>query len=360
MSEIKKLNLIEASLEEIENIVVNKLDCKKYVASQIFDFIHNKLEFDFDNFTNIKKDIRLKLPEYFEIPSIKCIKILESKDKETKKFLFSLNHKFLVETVLLMHDNRKTLCVSSQVGCALACDFCATGTMKFEKNLTAAEIVMQLYFVQKELRKTNEKVSNLVYMGMGEPFLNYDNVIKSINILNYEKGQNISKRNFTISTSGLAPQIEKLAEDEKQVHLAISLHAATDEVRNIIMPINKRYPLERLKESLIKYQELTKNRVSFEYILIKDFNIDGSAASSLVAFLKSFNAHVNLIPYNIVEGKPYETPSKKEATEFYNTLKRSKINVTLRETKGEDIAAACGQLKIKKEKEDIESNKENI
>lgn len=360
MQDNNKVNLIEASLEDIEKIVVEKLNCKKYVANQIFDFIHNKLEFDFNNFTNIKKEIREKLSNYFEVPGIKCIKILESKDKETKKFLFSLNQKYLVETVLLMHDNRKTLCVSSQVGCALACDFCATGTMKFEKNLSASEIVMQLYFVQKELRKTNEKVTNLVYMGMGEPFLNYDNVIKSINIINYEKGQNISKRNFTISTSGLVPQIVKLANDEKQVHLAISLHSATNDVRNIIMPINKRYPLEKLKEALLEYQNITNNRISFEYILIKDFNIDSKAANYLIAFLKDFNAHVNLIPYNIVEGKSYITPSKKESTEFYNILKRSKINVTLRETKGEDIAAACGQLKIKKEKEDIENNKKDI
>lgn len=355
----EKLNLIEASLSDIERIVTEKLNCKKYVANQIFDFVHNKLEFDFNMFTNIKKDIREELVKYFEIPSVKCIKILESKDKGTKKFLFSLNHKFLIETVLLKHDNRNTLCVSSQVGCALACDFCATGTMKFEKNLSASEIVMQLYYVQKKLSETNEKISNLVYMGMGEPFLNYDNVIKSINILNDKKGQNISKRNFTISTSGLVPQIIKLADDEKQIHLAISLHSAIDKIRDIIMPINKRYPLEKLKEALLYYQKTTGNRISFEYILIKDFNIDKKASNNLIAFLKEFNAHVNLIPYNVVEGKSYVTPDKKEADEFYNLLKKSKINVTLRETKGEDILAACGQLKIKKEKENCEGYKKN-
>lgn len=357
---MEKIDLIEASLEDIESIVVNELGQKSYVAKQIYDFIHNKLEFDFNNFSNIKKEIREKLNEYFYMPTIKCIKTLESSDKETKKFLFSLNGKMLIETVLLMHDNRKTLCVSSQVGCPLTCDFCATGTMKFEKNLTASEIVMQFYYVQKILKENNEKISNLVYMGMGEPFLNYDNVVKSINILNYEKGQNISKRNFTISTSGLAKEIIKLANNEKQIHLAISLHSAKNEVRDIIMPINKRYNLEKLKEALLEYQKLTKNRVTFEYILIDDFNIDESAANSLIAYLKPFNAHVNLIPYNIVKGKPYKTPSKKDARTFYNMLKRAKINVTLRETKGQDIAAACGQLKVKKENENNEVSKKNI
>ncbi|WP_067140739.1 23S rRNA (adenine(2503)-C(2))-methyltransferase RlmN [Oceanivirga salmonicida] len=356
MENIKKIDLIDASIEDIEKVVVNELGLKKYVAKQIFDFVHNKLEFDFNNFTNIKKEIREKLGDYFYFPNLKCINTLESEDGETKKFLFSLDSKMLLETVLLMHDNRKTLCVSSQVGCPLKCDFCATGTMKFEKNLTSSEIVMQFYYIQKELQKKEEKISNLVYMGMGEPFLNYDNVIKSINILNYDKGQNISKRNFTISTSGLVKEIVKLANDEKQVHLAISLHSTKQEIRDIIMPTNKRYDLQKLKEALLEYQKITNNRITFEYILIDELNIDRSSANSLIAYLKPFNAHVNLIPYNLVEGKPYKTPTYKARREFLSFLKMAKVNVTLRETKGEDIKAACGQLKVKKEKEINEEN----
>ncbi len=251
----------------------------------------------------------------------------------------------------MTHDNRKTLCVSSQIGCPLRCDFCATGTMKFEKNLTASEIIMQFYLIQKDLKKKNQKISNIVYMGMGEPFLNYDNVIKSVNILNNPNGQNISKRNFTISTSGLINEIKKLADDEKQVHLAISLHSAIQSVRDKLMPINKRYSLEKLAESLKYYQDKTNNRITFEYILIDDLNMDKDAVSALTKFIKQFNAHVNLIPYNKVFGKPYITPSKTRQHAFYNALKNNKINVTLRDTKGQDIAAACGQLKIKKEKE---------
>ncbi len=353
---MKKIDLIEASLKEIEDIVVEKLNLKKYVAKQIFDFVHNKLEFDFNNYTNIKKEVREKLNDYFYFPQLKCVNILESEDKETKKFLFSLDNKMLIETVLLLHNNRKTLCVSSQVGCPLKCDFCATGTMKFEKNLSASEIVMQFYYAQKELMKNGERISNLVYMGMGEPFLNYNSVMKSINILNYEKGQNISKRNFTISTSGLIKEIKQLARDEKQLHLAISLHSTKQEVRDIIMPINKRYDLENLKEALLEYQKITNNRVTFEYILIDELNIDKSSAMSLIAYLKPFNAHVNLIPYNEVAGKPYNTPSSKKMKEFYNMLKTANVNVTLRETKGQDIKAACGQLKVKKEKELNEKN----
>lgn len=347
---MEKLDIISASLEDIKR-VIRELGQKDYVANQIFDFIHNKLVFDFLDFTNIKKDIRIKLADYFYIPNFKLVKTLESEDKETKKYLFILDNKVLLETVLLKHDNRNTLCVSSQVGCPLKCDFCATGTMKFEKNLTSSEIVMQFYTVQKELKKNGEKLSNVVYMGMGEPFLNYDNVIKSLNILNYEKGQNISKRNFTISTSGLAKEIKRLADDEKQVHLAISLHSATNDIRDIIMPINKRYNLEILKDALLYYQEKTKNRVSFEYILIDELNMSNSQANALIAYMKNFNSHVNLIPYNIVAGKPYKTPSKSKQKEFLEQIKRSKINVTLRETKGQDIKAACGQLKVQKEQE---------
>lgn len=212
---------------------------------------------------------------------------------------------------------------------------------------------MQYYLVAKNC---NEKISNLVYMGMGEPFLNYDNVIKSINVLNNPKGQNISKRNFTISTSGLINEIVKLANDEKQIHLAISLHSAIQETRDIIMPINKRYDLVNLKKALLEYQKITKNRITFEYILIDELNIKDNDAYELIKYLKPFNAHINLIPYNVVIGKPYTTPLKSSQKRFYDILKSHNLNVTLRETKGSDIDAACGQLKVIKEKELNEKN----
>lgn len=352
---MEKLDIISLKLENLKSVFKDN-GIKEYVANQVYDFLHNKLVFNFDEFNNIKKETRDKLKEMFFIPDFKKVTSLISKDRQSEKYLFSLNGKLLLESVLLTHNNRKTLCVSSQIGCPLRCDFCATGTMKFEKNLTSSEIVMQFYIIQKELKLRNEKISNLVYMGMGEPFLNYDNVIRSINILNDEKGQNISKRNFTISTSGLINEIKKLANDEKQVHLAISLHSAVQNTRDKLMPINRRYSLEKLNEALKYYQNVTNNRITFEYILIDELNMDNDEKKALINFVKPFNSHINLIPYNPVVGKTYLTPSKKKQYEFYNALKNNKINVTLRDTKGQDIAAACGQLKIKKEKE----NEKNI
>lgn len=347
---MEKLDIISLNLDELK-LIFKKHGIKEFIANQVYDFIHNKLVFDFDKFNNIKMQTREILKEIFFIPNFKKVTSLQSKDKQSEKYLFSLDGKLLLEAVLLTHDNRKTLCVSSQIGCPLRCDFCATGTMKFEKNLTASEIVMQFYLVQKELKKVDKKISNLVYMGMGEPFLNYDNVIKSINIINSNKGQNISKRNFTISTSGLVNEIKKLANDEKQVHLAISLHSAIQETRNKLMPINRRYSLEMLFSALQYYQANTKNRITFEYILIDNFNIGIEDENALIKFVKPFNSHINLIPYNSVAGKIYKTPTKQKQQKFYKTLKNHKINVTLRDTKGQDISAACGQLKIKKEKE---------
>lgn len=352
---MEKLDIISLDLHELKEIFKAN-DIKEFIATQVYDFIHNRLIFDFDEFNNIKKETREKLKEIFFIPDFKKVTSLVSKDRKSEKYLFSLNGKFLLESVLLTHNNRKTLCVSSQIGCPLRCDFCATGTMKFEKNLEASEIIMQFYIVQKELKKKNQKISNLVYMGMGEPFLNYNNVIKSINVINSEKGQNISKRNFTISTSGLIEEIKKLANDEKQVHLAISLHSAIQETRDKLMPINKRYSLEKLKEALEYYQKNTKNRITFEYILIDGLNMGYDDKKALINFVKPFNTHINLIPYNPVVGKKYITPPKSEQIKFYNSLKNNKINVTLRDTKGQDISAACGQLKIKKEKEKNEKN----
>lgn len=350
-----KKDILNFNYEELKQ-ELSRFNLKTFVINQIYDWLHNKLEFNFDNFSNIKKETRELLKDNFFINDFKCIAKQESLDKKTAKYLFSINGKLLLESVLLTHNNRKTLCVSSQIGCPLKCDFCATGTMRFEKNLTASEIIQQFYYIQKELRANNDKITNLVYMGMGEPFLNYDNVIKSINLLNSDRGQNISKRNFTISTSGLINEIKKFANDEKQIHLAISLHSVKQEIRDKLMPINRRYNLEDLRLALMEYQKLTNNRITFEYILIDDMNIDKSDAILLTKYLKNFNAHVNLIPYNKVVSKPYVTPSKEKQKEFYNYLKNNKINATLRETKGQDIFAACGQLKVKKENNTDEKN----
>lgn len=351
---MEKIDILDLNLEELKE-EFKKLNLKSFNALQVYQWLHKKLVFDFDEFSNISKETRTLLKEKFEIGTLKYVTHQVSKDKNTVKFLFSLPGKRLIESVLLKYSNRYSICVSSQVGCPLKCDFCATGMMKFEKNLKASEIVMQFYYLQKYLKENkNDKISNVVFMGMGEPFLNYDAVVKSIRILNSKEGQDFSKRNFTVSTSGLIKEIDKFAIDEKQVGLAISLHSVDDEKRSSLMPINKINPLNKLKESLLNYQNRSKNRITFEYILIDDFNCEKEDAKKLVEFLKPFNHLVNLIPYNKVVGKPYKTPSIEKQRYFYNYLSSYKINVTLRETKGDDIAAACGQLKVKKEEKENE------
>ncbi len=343
-----KKDILNLDLPQLQE-VFQELGLKKFNATQVYEWLHKKMEFDFYRFTNISKKDQIIIDNNFFVPKFKIVDHLISKEDKTEKFLFELEDKSMIETVLIGHNNRYTLCISSQIGCLLGCTFCATATMKYERNLTVSEILMQFYNVEKTLNLNNKKIDNVVFMGMGEPFLNYNNVINSINILHSDKGAFFSKRSFTISTSGLIKEIKKLARDEKQVNLAISLHSIKDSIRSEIMPINKKYPLDKLKKALIEYQIQTKNRITFEYILIDDLNCDKSFAFDLVKFLKQFSCLLNLIPYNPVIGKDYKTPSKAKQREFYNILKTNGINVTLRESKGQDIAAACGQLKAKKE-----------
>ena len=347
---LDKIDILGLNLEKLQDIF-SIVGLKKFNAIQVYDWLHNKMIFDIDCFTNISKNDRDILKKRFYLPKLEYKTHQISEDGDTEKFLFELKDKRLIESVLIYHKNRHTLCLSSQIGCLLGCDFCATATMNYERNLETSEILLQFYYVQKYLETKNEKLGNVVFMGMGEPFLNYDNLMEAINILNSSRGQNFSKRNFTISTSGVIPGIKKFTEDENQVNLAISLHSVNDYSRTEIMPINRKWNINMLKNALIEYQRKTKNRITFEYILIDDLNCEINDAHELARFLSSFNCLVNLIPYNKVLGKPYITPSKRKQKEFFNILKNRNINVTLRETKGQDIAAACGQLKAKKEME---------
>lgn len=346
----EKIDILELNLEKLQKKFI-LLGLKKFNATQVFDWLHNKLEFDFDNFSNISKKDREVLHKNFFVEKLKFKAHQVSLDKQTEKFLFELKDKKFIESVLITHKNRYTLCVSSQIGCLMNCDFCATALMGYERNLSVSEILLQYYYVQKHLLKRGKKLGNVVYMGMGEPFLNYEAVISSINMLNSPKGQNFSKRNFTISTSGVVPVIKKFTLDESQIHLAISLHSIRDEIRNQIMPINKTWNVSQLRQALLEYQKKTKNRITFEYILIDELNCEPKDARELAEFLSSFNCLVNLIPYNPVGGKVYKTPPKAIQREFYKILKDKNVNVTLRETKGQDIAAACGQLKAEKQLE---------
>lgn len=340
-----QINLLNLSLKELEVLIVS-LGMKKFNAKQIFSWLHEKQVRDINDMTNISKKDREIMIEKTYIPYLNLLKHQVSKKDGTEKFLFGLEDGNTVETVLLKHKDRNTLCISSQVGCAIKCDFCATGQDGFKRNLNVNEILNQVYTVHRRLAKKNEGIGNIVFMGMGEPMLNINNVLKAIDLMGDEKGLNISKRKITVSTSGVIPGIERLLDSKAPVELAISLHAITDEKRSYIMPINKKYPLQDLYNTLETYQKETKRRISFEYILIDDFNISQRDADALADFMHAFDHVLNLIPYNPVEGTIHKRPSQEKIRAFFDYLQTErKVNVTLRREKGTDIDGACGQLR---------------
>lgn len=342
-----QINLLNLNLKELEDVLLS-LGMKKFNAKQVYSWLHEKQVRDINDMTNISKKDREKMLEATYIPFLNLLKHQVSKKDGTEKFLFRLEDGNTIETVLLKHRDRNTLCISSQVGCAIKCDFCATGIDGFKRNLNVNEIVNQVYTVHRRLAKKGEGVGNIVFMGMGEPMLNIDNVLKAVDIISDEKGLNISKRRITISTSGIVPGIERLLAEKSQVELAISLHAVTDEKRSFIMPINKKYPLQDLFNALVHYQKETKRRISFEYILIDDFNITQRDADFLAEFMHSFDHVLNLIPYNPVADNIHKRPSEEKIRAFFDYLQTErKVNVTLRREKGTDIDGACGQLRQK-------------
>jgi len=342
-----QINLLNLSLKELEEVLVS-LGMKKFNAKQVFSWLHEKQVRDINDMTNISKKDRENMIEKTYIPFLNLLKHQVSKKDGTEKFLFKLEDGNTIETVLLKHKDRNTLCISSQVGCAIKCDFCATGQEGFKRNLNVNEIINQVYTVHRRLSKKGEAVGNVVFMGMGEPMLNINNVVKAIDLLGDEKGINISKRRITVSTSGVIPGIERLLSEKSPVELAISLHAITDEKRSYIMPINKKYPLQDLYNTLETYQKETKRRISFEYILIDDFNITQRDADALADFMHAFDHVLNLIPYNPVEGSSHKRPSQEKIRAFFDYLQTErKLNVTLRREKGTDIDGACGQLRQK-------------
>lgn len=335
---------------------------KKYRANQLFNWINQKSAQHWDEIKNIGKADRDTLNRIFTLKPLEIMRIQQSKDG-TRKFLFQLADGETIETVLMDYTNldsrdRQTVCVSTQVGCPVGCSFCATGMAGFRRNLTVGEITGQILDVTRYLQQEDPefKVTNIVYMGMGEPFLNYEAVMKAIGILNSENGQKIGMRRVTISTSGIVPKILKLAEDNPQVGLAVSLHAASNKVRDRLVPINKRYPLAQLMEACRVYSTQTNRRVTFEMAL-NETNASKEEAMALVSLLHGMLAHVNLIPVNPVFGSGIQRPSKEKITDFKRTLEAGNIPVSIREEKGLDIDAACGQLRQRLESEIDESVK---
>ncbi len=331
------MNIYNMTFEDLENYFVSQNE-KKFKATQVFEWLYKKRVSNFYDMTNLKKELQEKLTNTFTIRTIKLI--TKREDKDAIKFLFELNDNNKIEAVLMKHDYGNSLCISTEVGCNMGCAFCESGRLKKVRHLETHEMVEQILLVEEIL---NIRISHVVLMGIGEPFDNYDNVIKFINIINSNKGIDIGARHITVSTCGLIPKIEEFIKDGKQVNLAISLHAPNNELRSKLMPINKAYPLEDLFKVLKKYIELTNRRVTFEYILLDGVNDSDECAKELANLLKGMNAYVNLIPYN--ETSHIEFKRSKRIMEFYDILKKNKINVTVRREFGRELKAACGQLR---------------
>ena len=322
----------------------------RFRAAQLWSWIYRRRAKTFEEMTDLPGDFRRALSESVTLRPLMKIKETGSKDT-TRKLLFRLSDGQMVETVLIPASpaqdgeraKRRTICISSQVGCAFGCKFCASGLDGLKRNLTAGEIVAQ-FVAGEEL--WGEKINNIVFMGMGEPFANYGNLMRAIKILNSPSGVGIGARNVTVSTTGLPPKIREFADQPLQIRLAISLHAATDDIRARIMPVNGRYPLSELLEACQYYSSRKNQQLTFEYILIRGVNDTEEQALALVAHARRLRAKVNLIPYNTVSGLSWQRPSETAQRRFTGILRSHNVSATLRHEKGHDIAAACGQLRL--------------
>lgn len=336
-------SIYDMSLIDLETYFIDKSD-KKFRATQVFDWLYIKKIHSFDEMTNLKKEVLEMLKQDFLINNLKITKVEE--DKDVSKYLFQLSDGEKIEAVLMNHDYGNSLCISTQVGCNMGCRFCESGRLKKVRNLTTGEMVEQILLVENTKKV---RISHVVVMGIGEPFDNYDNLVKFIEIINHPKGLALGSRHITVSTCGIIPKIEEFSKLPYQVNLAISLHGADNQKRSSIMPINKVYKLEDLIKTLKKYIEVTNRRVTFEYILLKDVNDTSEDAKTLAKLVRGMNCYINLIPYNETSNISYKRSNKETIDKFYDILKEEKINVTVRREFGSKISAACGQLRSKKE-----------
>ncbi len=349
MSVSAKSDIKSLQLEQLQSIAQ-----PSYRARQITDWLYKKRVDSFAEMTDLPQILRAKLADDFSFDKIEVIRLLGSTDT-TRKFLFRLSDGSLIESVLIpaspalygSPSDRRTICVSTQVGCAYGCKFCASGLDGWKRNLHPNEIVNQVMAVEKD---SGEHIDNIVFMGMGEPLANYDNVMRAIQIINAPWGIGIGARHITVSTSGLVPQIRKLAEQPLQIRLAVSLHGASDDVRSRIMPVNRKYNLSALLEACRHFTSRKKQRITFEYILIAKVNDSDQQARELAKHAQALDAKVNLIPYNNVEGLDWARPSPDRQKRFLAILRAAGVRATLRREKGDDIAAACGQLRLQTER----------
>lgn len=339
-------NINSLTLQELEKLLVS-WKTERFHARQIFSWIYQKGIQDFTRMTNLPLDLRKKLNEHLHLGDLKLFKVLRSCDG-TKKILFKLEDGNFIEGVIIPAKGRITGCVSVQVGCKFRCSFCASGIFGFKRNLSSAEILDEIWYLKNNA--SLKKLTHIVFMGTGEPLDNYENVLKAIRFINSPLTYNIGARRITVSTCGVPPGIQRLAREGLQVELSVSLHAADDQARNRLMPINKIYPLKVLIPICRKYIKETNRQVTFEYILIRGVNSDLQNAKSLSRILKGLNCKVNLIPANAIKELNIEPPKQEEVSLFQGALLESGIKATLRKPRGEDIEASCGQLRLRYEK----------
>lgn len=336
--DIRKLNL-----EDLETYLTSVGE-KSFRAKQIYEWLWKKNAHDFEDMTNLSKKLREELDEVFSIDNVR-VDLMQKSDDGTIKNAVKLHDGNVVESVLIPTDKRTTACVSSQVGCSLNCTFCATATLKRMRNLTAAEIVDQVVVIDKESREYfNRPLSNIVFMGMGEPLMNYNEVVKSIKMITSPDGLGMSPKRITVSTSGVTKMIWKLADEDLKVKLAVSLHSAREEIRNVIMPFTEKFPLTELLESLQYWYNKTKSKITFEYIVWKGINDTQADVDALVKFCKKVPCKVNLIEYNPIDDGKFQQADSSAIDLYIESLERNEIVTKVRRSRGKDIDAACGQL----------------
>lgn len=351
MNNNKKIELKGMTLEEIKNYF-SSIGEQPFRGEQVFNWLYNHLEFDYDNMLNLPKDLREKLKETTSLMSLDLVDYQDSPFTKTKKYLFKTFDGKMIESVVIPDKDRNTLCISTQVGCPLDCKFCATGLMGYKRNLTSGEIVDQYLLAEKDCGK--KFITNIVYMGMGEPLLNFKNTLDSVQIFTNELNTGLSRNRITVSTVGIPHKIKELADNNVRVKLALSLHSCFEDIRNNIMPVNEKYSLQANLDALRYYSKKTKTRITFEYTMLKGINDRVEDIKALSHLCKQLPVKINLIPFNSIKhmdpdgfsGQLEPTPND-EIEFFANKLRNNGITVFVRNTQGNDIAAACGQLAVK-------------
>jgi 23S rRNA (adenine2503-C2)-methyltransferase len=343
ISVTEKRSLYDLSFQEVEDFIAS-WDEKSFRSQQIWEGLYKNYWNSPDEFTPIPNSLRTMLKNSFDFTTLNPVQTQTSQDGKTAKTLFRLPDGIEIETVLMLYDQRRSLCISTQAGCSMGCIFCTTGQSGFKRNLTCGEIIQQVLYFAKALHQKDEKLTNIVIMGMGEPFLNYEQTFKALDTLNDPQGLNIGERRFTISTVGIIPRILQFSQEKRQINLAISLHAANNELRSQLLPINRKYPLEELIKACAQYIASTHRRITFEWALIDNVNDTADHARELVKLIKGLNCHVNLISLNPSQNYDGKGSSREKAEAFQQKLEKSGIPCTLRLRRGIEIQAGCGQL----------------